>query len=291
MREGGSLAYSRADEIPDPQGAPVTADSARAAALALYRRSVIKQEKVRRILELLHDPADLDCLDVGGDNGVVSLLLRMQGGRWTSADLDEATVAAIRGLVGDPVHRIDGGRTPFSDHAFDQVVIVDFLEHIEADEAFARELARILKPEGTLIVNVPHHKPGSWIVKLRHAVGLTDEKHGHLRPGYRIGRLRELFDGSFTLESWRTYSRAFSELVDLLLNLAYELRSKPRDEDRSAKGTVVTTADLAKRRKELTLLSILYPFLWTAVRLDRLLVGTEGHRLIARFRRSAPAAR
>ena len=90
-------------------------------ALALFRRSVLKQAKLRRITELLDDPAGRACLDIGADNGVISLLLRRRGGTWSSADLDERAVAAIRELVGDEVYRLDGAKLPFPDRAFDQV--------------------------------------------------------------------------------------------------------------------------------------------------------------------------
>ena len=107
-------------------------------AVALFRKSVLKQAKFHRILELLDDPAGKTNLDIGADNGVISYLLRQQGGHWRSADLDERAVASIRQLVGDEVYRLEGAKTPFDDQSFDQVVIVDYLEHIADDRAFAR---------------------------------------------------------------------------------------------------------------------------------------------------------
>ena len=104
--------------------------------VALFRKSVLKQAKFRRILELLDDPAGKTNLDIGADNGVISLLLRQRGGRWSSADLDERAVASIRQLVGTDVYRLDGARTPFADRSFDQIVVVDYLEHIHDDRGF-----------------------------------------------------------------------------------------------------------------------------------------------------------
>jgi len=260
-------------------------DEGAAWAVALFNRSVLKQEKYRRITDLLEDPEGRSNLDIGADNGVISYLLRRRGGRWASADLDPRAVKSIRQLVGSDVHQLDGSRTPFPDAAFDQVVVVDYLEHIPDDAAFTDELARILKPGGSAIINVPHLKPGSLVNRLRHRIGLTDEWHGHLRPGYREEDLRRLLGPRFEIERAITYSGTFSELIDTLLNGVNELRrGRARGTQASRKGTVVTAADLRGRRKEFRLLSAIYPVLWATARLDHLLVGQSGYKLILRAR-------
>jgi SAM-dependent methyltransferase len=251
-------------------------------AVALFRRSVLKQAKFRRILELLDDPAGKTNLDLGADNGVISYLLRQRGGRWCSADLDERAVASIRQLVGDEVYRLEGAAMPFPDQSFDQVVIVDYLEHIPDDRAFARELERILKPGGTLIVNVPHLQPRSPLNRFRHRIGLTDEWHGHLRPGYTVASLRDTLGPRFRIDRAVTYSRFGSELVDTALNGLHEVMRRRRGVAGSAKGTVVTQADLRDYRKQFRMLSLLYPALRATAATDRLLPWQAGHKLIVR---------
>ncbi len=255
-------------------------------ALALFNKSVLKQAKFKQILARLDQPAGKYGLDIGADNGVISYLLRQRGGQWRSADLDEHAVASIRQLVGSDVHQIDGGTTPFEDAAFDLVVIVDFLEHIPDDRGFARELARILKPGGQLVINVPHLKPRSLLNRFRHAIGLTDEWHGHLRPGYSLEGLRQLLGPAFVIEESTTYSGAFSELIDTALNGLY-LAMQKRQEVRggSSKGAVITQSEMAKHRKQFVLLSLLYPLIWTVAKLDALLFFTAGYKLILSARR------
>lgn len=258
-------------------------------AVALFNRSVLKQAKYRRVLELLQDPADKISLDIGADNGVISYLLRRRGGQWYSADLDARAVDSIRQLVAENVYQLDGGKTPFPDQTFDQIVIVDFLEHIPDDRGFVRELERILKPGGNLIINVPHLKPTSLLNRFRHRIGLTDEWHGHLRPGYSLTSLGEVLGPRFVIERSATYSRAFSELVDTVLNGAYQkLKGRKRGGAESRKGTVVTQGDLQKHRTEFLLLSALYPVLWTMARLDSLLPLQSGYKLIVRARLQNP---
>jgi SAM-dependent methyltransferase len=247
---------------------------------ALFRRSVLKQRKLAELVAMLGPTAHLRCLDLGSDNGVISLLLREGGGSWASGDLTGEAVASIRGLVTEDVHLVEGGRLPFPDAAFDAVAVVDMLEHVTDEAAFVSELARITKPGGRLVVNTPHLKRTA-LRRLRHALGQTDEKHGHLRPGYTPERLHALFTGRFELEQHHTYSRFFSELVDTAINVAVERLGKKG----SAKGMVVTGADLAKNRKMFHFYSALYPVVWSLSRLDSL-VPASGYMLIARARRT-----
>jgi SAM-dependent methyltransferase len=259
---------------------PETLADARAWPKALFRRSVLKQRKLAELASMLGPTSGLRCLDLGSDNGVVSLLLRERGGSWASGDLTEEAVASIRGLVPEDVHLVEGGRLPFPDAAFDVVAVVDMLEHVPDEAAFVAELARVTKPGGRLVVNTPHLKRTA-LRRLRHALGQTDEKHGHLRPGYTPQRLREVLAGTFEVDAHHTYSRFFSELVDTAINVAVERMGKKG----SAKGMVVTGADLAKHRKTFRIYSLLYPFVWALSRLDGL-VPASGYMLIARARRS-----
>ena len=165
---------------------------------------------------------------------------------------------------------------------------MDYLEHIADDAAFARELARIVRPGGSVIINVPHLKPGSRLNRLRHAIGLTDAWHGHLRPGYSVEQLRRLLNGDFAIEQVATYSRTFSELVDTLLNSLYLLLQRRKSSGpQSAKGTVVTGADVRNRRGQFLLLSALYPDLLVAVTAGLAAVAPVRYKLILRARRTA----
>jgi len=248
-------------------------------AVALFRKSVLKQRKLAETSDLLGPTAGLRCLDLGSDNGVVSLLLREAGGSWASGDLTEEAVASIRGLVETDVHLVRGDRLPFADAAFDRVAVVDMLEHVPDERAFVAELARVTRPGGRLVVNTPHLKR-TLLRRLRHAIGQTDEKHGHLRPGYTAERLRELLGPHFELERHRTYSRFFSELVDTAILWGIGRLGKQG----SAKGLVVTGGDVARHRKMFRTYAAIYPLVWAVSRLDAL-VPASGYTLIASARR------
>lgn len=260
-------------------------------AISLARRSVPKQAKIRELTRAIGTITDESCLDLGGDNGAVSAVLRMRGGRWASADLGARNIASIREVVGGDVRAIEGSRLPFDSSAFDLVVIVDLLEHVTDDRQLVRECARVLRPGGSLIINVPHRKPRSLINSARHAVGLTDEWHGHVRPGYSVGDLRQLLDPDFRVEMARTYSRAFSETVDFAMNFVFEvLRGRKKKTAADAKGPVVTASDASRHGTAFKLLGLAYPALAAFSRLDALVPFQSGYKLIVRARH-VPSAR
>jgi SAM-dependent methyltransferase len=248
-------------------------------AVALFRHSPSKQRKLAEVAGMLGPTAGLRCLDLGADNGVVSLLLREKGGSWASGDLTDEAVGAIRSLVGADVHLVRGEELPFPDAEFDRVAVVDMLEHVPDDGAFARELGRVTRPGGLLVVNTPHLKR-TLLRRLRHAIGQTDERHGHLRSGYTPERLRALFAPAFEMERHRTYSRFFSEVVDTALNWAVERLGK----EPSVKGLIVTADDLARHRKTFRAYAAAYPLLWAFTRLDAL-APASGYMLVAALRR------
>ncbi|MCA1227376.1 glycosyltransferase [Saccharopolyspora sp. 6M] len=81
---------------------------------------------------------------------------------------------------------------PFPDDHFDQVIASEIMEHIPEDEKAMRELVRVVRPGGRVVVTVPRQWPE------RICWALSDEYHqvegGHVRIYRReqlIGRLRE----------------------------------------------------------------------------------------------------
>lgn len=85
-------------------------------------------------------------------------------------DITSARVGAVRG---------DALRLPFADGSFDRVIASEVLEHIPDDEIAMAELARVLRPGGSMAVTVPRCGPEfvNW--------ALSDAYHdipgGHVR--------------------------------------------------------------------------------------------------------------
>ncbi len=247
----------------------------------LFAVSPLKQRKLAMLKKLMDDPNGRASLDVGSDNGVISLFLREIGGRWDSADLSPETVQAIKDLVGEHVTQVSEDLFPFQNEVFDQVLIVDFLEHIHDDRACVRELYRIVKPNGTLVINVPNPKEG-LLRRVRFALGQTDRAHGHVRPGYSYGQLEALLDGKFKIERSICYARLFSELIDTAIVGALDLLKGGK---RGEKGKVVTANDLSKMKKSFSMYLIIAPVLRFFMLLDTLVPFLHGNMLIVRAKK------
>lgn len=74
----------------------------------------------------------------------------------------------------------DATRLPFPDATFDRVIAAEVLEHIPDDAAALSELARVLRPGGTMAVTVP-----AWLAE-RVCWALTDEYHAPFVPGGHV---------------------------------------------------------------------------------------------------------
>jgi SAM-dependent methyltransferase len=98
-----------------------------------------------------------------------------------------------RSLAG--VAQGDGQALPFASGVFDRVIASEVLEHIANDEQALSELARVLRPGGTMAVTVP-----AWLPE-RVCWALSEQYHapfvegGHLRI-YREAELRSKLEAA-----------------------------------------------------------------------------------------------
>lgn len=182
----------------------------------------------RRIIGAVLDQSlrvgvDRQALDVGCGTGFMLGFL----GRWaqvTGADADSAAVAYCRKRgIGD-VRQLDGEALPFGDASFHLVSAFDVLEHVADDGRMAGEMARVLRPGGTMIVTVPAY-PALW--------GAQDEISHHCRR-YERGGLGRLISGTgLELQRLTSFNTILFPPI-ALIRLARRLApARARDEQRS----------------------------------------------------------
>jgi SAM-dependent methyltransferase len=93
-------------------------------------------------------------LDIGcGPGGMRPML--SQFGRLASTDFTFEALQFCAAQKLDYLIAADGMRLPFGDDCFDAAVAFDVIEHLSDDALGARELFRVLKPQGWLFVTVP----------------------------------------------------------------------------------------------------------------------------------------
>lgn len=125
-------------------------------------------------------PTDARALELAAD-GVHAKVhqqiaaLALPGGKLLDAPCGAGVLSASLTALGFDVHgldiekhpaqKLDGDRfrladlnagIPFEDRSFDVVVSVEGIEHLEAPRHFVRELARVLKPGGRLVLSTPN---------------------------------------------------------------------------------------------------------------------------------------
>jgi len=131
-------------------------------------------------------------LDLGCGFGRHAYEAARRGAAVVALDAGPEEVAQVQATIGamieagelPPRHpatavRADALSLPFAEGTFDRVIASEVLEHIPDDTAAMRELARVLRPGGTMAVTVPRCVPEAinWM--------LSDEYHdtpgGHVR--------------------------------------------------------------------------------------------------------------
>jgi SAM-dependent methyltransferase len=131
-------------------------------------------------------------LDLGCGAGRHAFEAARRGARVVALDTDKGELQHVRDVAaamdeageipaGGSIQTVSGDATamPFPDAAFDVVVAAEVMEHIPADQAAMREVARVLRPGGVAAVTVPAWMPERvcWL--------LSDDYHnvpgGHVR--------------------------------------------------------------------------------------------------------------
>jgi ubiquinone/menaquinone biosynthesis C-methylase UbiE len=159
------------------------------------------RRRCETILEWLDPDSGTLILDCGCGYGfTLRMLAELTEARLVGLDSDADRITQarhdLRRYLQITTVIADARDMPFPDATFDHAVCSEVLEHVVDDAAVVRELARVLKPGGTLVVTVPSAEfpftwdPPNWVLKR-----LGDRHLGGERPwsGIWYGHLR-LYD-------------------------------------------------------------------------------------------------
>jgi SAM-dependent methyltransferase len=251
--------------------------------LQVFKRSLKKKEKLR-ILEktLVINPSSLN-LDLGCAQGTLSYFLRQKGGLWLSVDQDFLNLKSSQSLLKENFVQIKEGILPFKSQSFDLVVCLDYLEHLEDDDLCLEEVHRVLKDQGEMILATPQTGRFFPLHRIRSLLGLKLEFYGHKRVGYSLKTLQEKLEkGGFSVFSSKSFSRFFTESLELILNFFYikVFRSKAPSNLRDGNIRPATSQEFHSKKISFRLYSFLYPVVWLLSRLDKALFFLKGYGLI-----------
>jgi SAM-dependent methyltransferase len=136
----------------------------------------------RHAFEMFRRGADVVAFDQDGDElaGVLELFGAMR---------DEGQVPA--GAEAD-IKQGDALSLPFADGEFDRIVAAEVLEHIPEDTTAIAEVARVLRPGGTLAVTVPRWLPEKVCWALSREYHEVEGGHVRIYTGDElVGKLRD----------------------------------------------------------------------------------------------------
>ena len=112
-----------------------------------YRESLVK----------FVGPGDGEALDIGCGEGRVSRVMKDLGYRVTASDpVAELVKAAVEVNSAHAYAVADATALPFADSRFDMIVAYNVLMDLDNVPATLREMRRVLRPSGQLVVSVVH---------------------------------------------------------------------------------------------------------------------------------------
>jgi SAM-dependent methyltransferase len=157
------------------------------------RRRII-QYLVEKICTTLNNP-NPRILDVGCGTGA-NLKMLAAHGRAEGVDISSQAVDFCRERGLDSVRLGAAEQLPYENGSFDLVTALDVVEHLDDDVAGLREMRRVLRPDGRLLLFVPAFM-FLW--------GVQDDVSNHRRRYTLPGLLKAVEAAGFSVE-WSSYA-------------------------------------------------------------------------------------
>lgn len=166
--------------------------------IARYYDRLIHPLQVEKLAGFCRLPVAGRLLDAGGGTGRVGHSLLGMATHIVEADLSKEMLDQARPKVGLDLVCTDTRRLPFEDRCFERVVVVDAFHHIANQDESARELWRVLKPRGRLVIAEPDiRRLASKLIALVERLLLMGS---HFLPPHRIAEVFRFEDAECLIE-------------------------------------------------------------------------------------------
>lgn len=106
-------------------------------------------------------------LDIGCGEGTFA---RLVGPRFEAIIGGDISLSALQRAEGSGLFRcavdVNSGSLPFAENAFDAVSCLEVIEHVMDPRALVREIYRVLRKEGRLVLTTPNIRYLKWMLQL-----------------------------------------------------------------------------------------------------------------------------
>ena len=168
---------------------------------------------------------DFVILDIGSYDGFISYSLKktFPNLKITIIDIDELGLQLAKGLGLNTV-RASALALPIQDNRVDVVLCLDLIEHVKDDDRLVKEISRVLRKGGKVILSTPMQNGVSFPFISKERSKIINKNWGHVRMGYDLKELEILFKNSdLAIEKTSKYFNLFTKFAYLFLLSSYPI--------------------------------------------------------------------
>jgi ubiquinone/menaquinone biosynthesis C-methylase UbiE len=174
-----------------------------------FKYSIGTRVRDNAFMSMLKPKAGDKILDVGCGLGYFTEMLNNARAECVGVDIDKRCISYCQDNLKGEYMMADINKLPFPDNSFDKVLCTEVLEHVNHNGVVLKEIRRVLKTNGTMVISVPCSEGvfGSLFKRIGHNNVDDNSREYHWHKGYTTEAIKhllwhyqfEVFDIYYTL--------------------------------------------------------------------------------------------